>query len=196
MLNPVTLGREFILQHDDQPYDPVKAHEYYLRTRELQGRVAGSLDETTSNRAASISSNTAQPITSKAPLQDNSSRQIRDEAHMKLLALKDKLAQLRKILTQLTKEAKARSTKTSATSAPDPASSQNSATKKELTPQQKDKAAKAAKDYYEKHKNDLEPAVEKQISDAETKIKEIQAKIEKLQKQLALKTNTSVRTPN
>lgn len=31
---------EYFLSHmrDPQPYDPVKAHEYYLRTRQLKGR--------------------------------------------------------------------------------------------------------------------------------------------------------------
>ena len=31
-----------ILMHGSKPYDPVKAHEYYLRTRKLKGRKTGS----------------------------------------------------------------------------------------------------------------------------------------------------------
>ena len=30
------------LIHEGRPYDPVKAHEYYLRTRKLKGRKKGS----------------------------------------------------------------------------------------------------------------------------------------------------------
>jgi hypothetical protein len=31
-----------ILMHGRAPYDPVKAHEYYIRTRQLKGRKKGS----------------------------------------------------------------------------------------------------------------------------------------------------------
>lgn len=31
-----------VLKHEDAPYDPVKAHEYYIRTRHLKGRRKGS----------------------------------------------------------------------------------------------------------------------------------------------------------
>jgi hypothetical protein len=31
-------AEDFILAHSNAPYDPKKAHEYYLRTRELKGR--------------------------------------------------------------------------------------------------------------------------------------------------------------
>jgi len=33
---------QFFLKHGESRYDPVKAHEYYLRTRELQGRRSAS----------------------------------------------------------------------------------------------------------------------------------------------------------
>ena len=36
-----------LLQHYASPYyDPVKAHEYYMRTRELKGRIIKEMDLT------------------------------------------------------------------------------------------------------------------------------------------------------
>lgn len=43
------------LQHDDD-YDPVKAHEYYMRTRELKGRPSGSSGGPTLTRGSASSS--------------------------------------------------------------------------------------------------------------------------------------------
>jgi hypothetical protein len=37
-VSPEELINNFILQHGNTPYDKVKAHEYYIRTRHLKGR--------------------------------------------------------------------------------------------------------------------------------------------------------------
>src|SRR5262245_53478591 len=33
-----------VLMHGKAPYDPAKAHEYYIRTRQLKGRKKGRID--------------------------------------------------------------------------------------------------------------------------------------------------------
>ena len=40
-----------ILKHGPRPYDPKKAHEYYLRTRKLKGRKKGQYDPAVANLA-------------------------------------------------------------------------------------------------------------------------------------------------
>lgn len=40
-----------VLVHAGKPYDPKKAHEYYLRTRELKGRKKGQFDPKVANLA-------------------------------------------------------------------------------------------------------------------------------------------------
>lgn len=40
MLMPMLLPNGEVLKHEDAPYDPVKAHDYYIRTRHLKGRRA------------------------------------------------------------------------------------------------------------------------------------------------------------
>lgn len=41
---------EFIAHYTSEYYDPAKAHEYYLRTRELKGRQKGVDDPKTKGR--------------------------------------------------------------------------------------------------------------------------------------------------
>lgn len=169
---------KFFLVHEEAPYDPAKAHDYYMRTRDLKGRSSGSSSSTKSTTG----SNTA----STSVATDNSSEQLREEAHQRFLVLKDKLKRMKAALAELVKEEKANASAN--LRVPDmnnlPKSSGSSSTTipvdKKLSPQEKAKAAKASKEYYEKHKNDKKLSMEEQIADIKKQIQDVRDKIAKI----------------
>lgn len=157
-----------VIAHLLAPYDPVKAHEYYLRTRQLKGRQAGA-EQLTIGRTSK-----AAPLPAKKPAK--SKKQTAFEAQ--IAALQGRLEKLRTVLAELTKQAQARSGVTPTA----PAKSGDKPTKQ--TSKQKAAAAKKAKAYYEKHKNDKKTPSQ-QVKELETKIKAIQAKIKKMKAEIA-----------
>lgn len=160
---------EFIA-HALAVYDPAKAHEYYLRTRQLHGRTAGA-EESTSGH-----------VKSKAfvPAKKKKSQSTQDEVNAKITALKARLAKLQTVLDQLVEAAKLRSGVDSAdsTKAKDKSS-------KPKTSKQKAAAKKAAEKYQEKHKNDPPKTPSQQVKELESKIKAIHAKIKQMKAQIA-----------
>lgn len=123
-------------------YDPVKAHEYYLRTRQLKGRHRGS-------------GNPPPRATAASPNQAAAAR--RQRLMQEKAALERRLDHLRDVLAKLVADAKRRSgvetptKKTAATKKTASASKKSSSTKdKPLTEAQKREKAKKAKEEYDK----------------------------------------------
>lgn len=162
-------------------YDPVKAREYYLRTRKLKGRHPGQ-QPTTSGRSSSA------PVRSggKPNRADTKSRRAELEAQKKLLT--SRLDHLRKVLEELVAAAKKRGGvdkhKHEHGKAPETAKDKADRNKdqkkaKPLTAAQKAKKAKAAKDQYEKeHPNSLSTDVHILQAQVEDIHKKIQAQLD------------------
>ena len=141
-------------------YDPAKAREYYLRTRELKGRKKGSAPPPAKGRVA------------KATVTKLSSKQRAAATQAKIDHLKKRLEKLRDALAELVAAAKKRS-------GVDPkdtkgAKGASSTSNSKLTPQQKKQAAARSKEYYEKNK-DKSP--DEQVKALEAQIKSIKARI-------------------
>lgn len=71
-----------VIMHDGRPYDPVKAHDYYLRNRHLKGRRHGSGQAPAPSRARKI------PVPQKRQLA------------AKISALEGKLQKLEKLIKE------------------------------------------------------------------------------------------------
>jgi chromosome segregation ATPase len=160
------------LLHAEQPYDPQKAREYYLRTRKLKGRRRGSAVQNTSTRSSTASAAAKQKAKPK-----KTAAQKRKEVEIQVAALKKRLARLKEVLAELVKAAQKRS----GVDKPDPKhkadSKSNAKDAKPQTAQQKREAAKRAKENYEKNKDKQTP--EKELADLKKEIKAIRAKIQK-----------------
>lgn len=161
---------EFILKHADLPYDPAKAHEYYLRTRKLKGR----------QRALMVPNKGRVAAKTILPKKVKTTAQRQKEVEARVKALEVRLNKLRAVLKELLNKAEGR-TVLGANNKP-PTKSTSSAGSKKLTSAQKQEAAKKSKEYYEKHKKEVSLAEkEKKL---EQSIKEVKVKIEKARKDL------------
>jgi hypothetical protein len=125
-----------ILMHANAPYDPRKAHEYYLRTRKLKGRKPGAAQPT----APSTGGAKVIPIRKKhtqveqlTPQQLNEQRQY---AAARVQQIQEKLSKLNAALKKKMAEAKKAEAKA----------------KKPPTAAEKAKAARESKKYRSKHK--------------------------------------------
>lgn len=168
---PSPEAEAFFLRHGPTPYDPVKAREYYLRTRQLKGRQTSEGDEPTKGRSSSVarySSPRKKSAAEKTPAQRQKDIEVR------VGQLKDRLAKLRKVLTDLTKQVKSNSE-----DSPQPSKASSD---RKLTGSQKAEARKRSKEYYEKNKKD-DPAsndtkaLEEKIQDVMSKIEEARIKL-------------------
>ena len=167
---------EFIdeLFHMKEPYDPVKRHQYYLKTRKLKGRTAG--DHRTAV-ARHPTTRFAAPKTLPTLPPKKSAEQRRKEVEAHVAALRDRLAKLQRVLAELVAQAKLRSgVKPTEKSTPSDKPAQK------LNAKQKADAAERSKDFREAHKNDpseQEKALEAKIKLVETKIREMRAELAK-----------------
>lgn len=157
-------------------YDPAKAREYYLRTRELKGRKKG-MEVVGEGRA---------------PAQPPAAAPVKKPSGDRKAILKDRLGRLEQILDDLTarvEAAKARSGITTPTkkTAEAEKSKDPSTPAKEKTSSQKKKDAKAAAERYEKNKT---AETSKDAQAVQDEIEEVQKAIaearEELSKALAL----------
>jgi len=170
---------EFILAHgtitmdhvDDvvhyvEGYNPAKAREYYLRTRQLKGRQAGSKD-TPVGRPAAKTPVVAPKKTALKPAP--TSKQV----EARVAEMKGRLEKLRKVLRELVKQAKARS-------GIDPKDDKSKAPagSKKLSAAERKKAAEASAKYRKAN-----PQKDESISDEAKRlaeqIKDVNAKIAK-----------------
>jgi hypothetical protein len=162
------------------PYDPVKAHDYYLRTRHLKGR-HGAVKLQPSSKGSGAKSNapnTSKPVLKTKAKPQKTAIQQRAEVEAKVKHLKTKLANLRKILRELLNKSQGRTVVDSqgrAVSKLHPVKKQSSAGSTKLTTAQKRTAAKASKKYRQTHKQQLslkeqQDRLTLQIVDVENKI--------------------------
>lgn len=164
-------------------YDPVKAREYYLRTRKLKGRVQGSQAPTPSKQPARRETTTPAPRARKAGI--STSKQRRKELKAKKAELEKRLDRLREVLRQKVKDAKQLNSsaqptkKTSSTESSSKSTTSSRSEKRDRKPEtatQKRERAKKAKEAYEKeHPNTLSQDIEI----LQEQIKDIRAKIQK-----------------
>lgn len=147
-------------------YDPAKAREYYLRTRELKGRKKGSVEPTAAQRVAA---------------QRAAALKRQKELAAKVFQLEARLTALKKVLSELVKQAKARSGVVTPTKKATPVPSKGNA--KPLTSAQKHDAAKRSADYRKKNEP-LQNASDK-AKELENQIKAVTDKIVKMRKELA-----------
>lgn len=170
----------------EHAYDPVKAREYYLRTRELKGRTKGS-ELATVKRSASVQTPAQMAAARKA-----AALKHRKAQEAKVAQLKARLEKLKKILKKLVEEAKKRSGVDSKPSTSPASASAKAKADKPLTAKEKADAAKKAKEYRDKNKNqtpDQEAKAIQQQIDAALK------RIAKMRKQISdsKKKKSSVR---
>lgn len=168
-------AEEFILAHAQRPYDPQKAHEYYLRVRELRGRKKGTDFPDVKLPKSAIA---------KADPHKMTAAQRREQAHARVVAIQARLDRLKEVLAQLTEQAQTRSgvKDNSAEKAKkeEPAKQKTDTKEKPKTAQQKKEDAKNARDKYQKEHQS--PSQQEKALRAE--VKDVQAKIHEIRDQL------------
>lgn len=140
-----------VVRHNDD-YDPEKRREYYLRTRELKGR--DPAQQNPENRSKSSGSSTPPPAPKQTPKAIPLPTQKRvDNLKGSLAVLKEKLQSL---LDKAKKDQEKKKEKSEGTSEKSEGSSKKSnsseGSKRELSEDQKVKARKRSKDWYEENK--------------------------------------------
>lgn len=162
-------------------YDPVKAHDYYMRTRVLTPRQTHWVAPTTGRvngayvppvAKAKASALVAKPLSKKLSPQ----QALRSKLQVRIDGLQTRLATLKKTLDDLVQQLKDRKSKSDATTA--------KAKDKVAHPTASDKAAaaKSSAKYYDKNKVEIatkrkkEPTP-KSVAELETQIKNVRAKI-------------------
>lgn len=162
-------------------YDPVKAREYYLKTRKLKGRQRAAPKAISSRR--SRSSNLPAVRSVQKPNRANTATR-RAELERQKAALEKRLEHLRDVLADLVTAAKKRSgveekekAKGKAPETPADKADRNSAEKKskpETASQKKERAKKAKEQYEKEHPNSLS----KDVDILREQVQDIRAKIE------------------
>ena len=172
-------------------YDPVKAHLYYVQNRKLKGRQKGEAPPPQEKRQAKDTSTNQTPKGAqhhKATFTKHESNAAIKAAEARVVALKARLEKLRAELKGLVEEAKKRSgVDLPQKNDQQPKGSQTksgSSKEKPRSQSEKDKAAKAAKERY--NKEHPEAALLTQIAD-------IQKKIEKKREELLKSVKTARR---
>lgn len=162
-------------------YDPVKAREYYLRTRELKGRQSGTAIPAGQKPRSSAVIDTRSANNSRES-QSARNKRRREAAERRVAELKAKLERLETLLDTLVKQAKARSGVEPTRESKSPAQKQSAAKgKSPQTAKEKRDAAKRAKESYEKNKK-LSP--NKEAENLEADIEAVREKIRKIRADL------------
>jgi hypothetical protein len=133
-----------VLMHRSAPYDPVKAHEYYIRTRKLKGRKANVAlpvtVPTTSKRSKSFQVNLGGK---SVKLSEKQLAEQKAAVEKSINEIKKNLAKLGDKLKEAMADAKAKQ-----------ATSRRNANKKP-TAAEKSEAARESKKYREKHQQEI-----------------------------------------
>lgn len=143
-----------ILMHGTTPYDPVKAHEYYMRTRELKGRRKGQQvmpSGATGRNRAGMPTYFKRTTTFTVKLPDGTTtvltaQQLNEQkayAQKRVNEIKQNLAKLSSELKKKMADAKAQEAKAKANADKPP------------TAAEKRKAAKESKQYRQEHQQEL-----------------------------------------
>lgn len=130
-----------ILMHDGAPYDPVKAHEYYLRTRHLKGRRHGRAVPVRAHTRNLKSSSYTVKLSNGKTVTLTRQQLVEQEAYAakRVSEIKNRLAELSDKLKKMMHEAQQRKANAN----------------KKPTSADKAKAAKKEKQYRQKHKQTL-----------------------------------------
>lgn len=162
-------------------YDPVKAREYYLRTRQLKGRKSASAPASPGRTAARSTSVPARSSGGKPNRAHTKSRRAELQAQKE--ALEKRLDHLRDVLRELVEAAKGRSgvkknekDKAPETSADKADRNKDQKNKKPETAAQKKERAKKAKEAYEKENP---TSLSQDVDVLKEQVADIQAKIQK-----------------
>lgn len=175
-------------------YDPVKRHQYYLKTRELKGRQPAVAKTLVPNRNGGVVGPKKPTIPSKKappkpPAKKAPSTSKKPSAQEQVDALKARLAKLRKVLAELVDQAQIRSgvkthdTAAQANAKQDAKKAADKKPDKPLTAKQKADARKRAAEAYAKNKtkpiSQIKKELSDQIADVNAKIKAMRAKLAK-----------------
>lgn len=159
-------------------YDAARAHEYYLKNRQLKGRKRAAPKPTSSREVGRRPTHAPPRVGGKPNRSDTKSRRAELLAQKK--ALEKRLDRLREVLEEAVKAAKKRSGSQEKDRAPEEKHDKADRNKAEkgknpLTQKQKrEKAKKAKEDYEKEHPNSLSQDVKilhAQIADIQAKIK-------------------------
>lgn len=198
-----------VLLHYSKGYDPAKAREYYLRTRELKGRPrkASEYDEELGKKYYRQLQNERAKTNTKAQdeqatrRQNNQTRRAesaeqkarRKEMEEQKAALKERLERLNDLLAELVKAAKKRSgvkveptkPKQDPEDTPQDKATRNETAKKDtkLTTSQKREKAEKAREEYEKEK--AGPSLSTELTQLRAKVEAVKAQIEKARAEAA-----------
>lgn len=164
-------------------YDPAKAREYYLRTRELKGRRKSAVELTTSMKTKTVTESS--PSAKAKALATKKAKRLRGIAEDRVGALETRFEKLNKVLAELVKQAKARSgidDNNDSKSSSSKSSGSDQKDRKPLTASQKRDAAKKAKEAREK---DGDPSLAAQAKALEAKIENVRERIAKIKAEIA-----------
>jgi hypothetical protein len=135
---------EDLLRHASQtPYDAVKAHEYYIRTRKLKGRQAGTAIQPSTRSSGSSTFSVRLPNGRMVKLSQQQLAEQRAYAAKRVEEIKQSLQKLSVELKKAMKKAKEKKAK-----------SERDADKPKTAAEKRD-AAKESKQYRDKHKQSL-----------------------------------------
>lgn len=161
-----------ILMHATAPYDPNKAHQYYLRTRKLKGRKNGTV-EPPKGRTGSLGKKAS---TFTVRLRNGKEVKLTPQQlkEQKVYAAK-RVADIKKKLTRLNSELKARM-----------AEARQAEAKKAKGPTaaEKSQVARESKKYREKHKQELSTKAKTEAAKAPAPSKATSDPVEELKQQI------------
>lgn len=199
MISPEEAIRQVLLIHgatEADTYDPVKAREYYLRTRKLKGRGTGT------SRAAvgrpspkgEISARLARQAQVAQTQRRAKAASNRKAVEAKVAALQVRMGALQNVLKELVAQQGAEKAKANdkaakeASGSKSAAGGKSSADRKPLTAKQKSDAAKRSKEHYEENK---QPAIKKlKGKELDDKITEVRSKITQMRGEIAAAKQT------
>lgn len=139
-----------ILMHGGTPYDPVKAHDYYMRTRKLKGRKSGSdqhiVPKTSWDSNRNLLGKTFSVRLANGATVRLTSKELNEQkayVAKRINKIKSRLRELNSELRKMMVEAKAKQAKSERKAERGP------------TAAEKSKAARESKQYREKHRQSL-----------------------------------------
>lgn len=144
MKAPTDAQLEIVLQHE---YDPVKAHEYYMRTRKLKGRRPGKGTVEPVGRTRSVAPRTGR---TREQIANSAKARQRKELKAQIDAAEDRLKKLEALIKKRIAEEKSEDRKSKARKERAAKEAQ-----KPDTAAEKAKKAREAEKYRDKHKQEL-----------------------------------------
>lgn len=174
-----------IIKHAGKPYDPQKAHEYYLRTRKLKGRKSGSKESLTQAPPGQAVAKPSPGALAKAKIQ----------LAARIDFLKSQLKKLEEMIAKEEREAESEAQKSEA--------KKERAAKEAAMPDtaaEKAEKARESKKYREKHEQEIKtkaesagggsskgtPAEEVKKADSDKRIADLKTLATKVKGQLAV----------